>query len=79
MDTYQWDPVARAGSISCPSGCGSATWISYATEQSILEKGAYARANGLGGTIIWTLAEGCLNASTGENPLLAAVKQGFLQ
>ena len=51
-------------------------------EQSIAEKGSYARKNGLGGLIIWTISQGYLGnwKTTGEvDPLMKAVKDAFLQ
>lgn len=50
--------------------------LSYEDEESIAAKGAYTRAGGAGGTIIWTLNYGAL--PDGSNPLLEAVKQAFL-
>lgn len=50
--------------------------LSYEDERSIAAKGAYARAGGAAGTIIWTLNYGALPDDS--NPLLAAVKESFL-
>jgi GH18 family chitinase len=50
--------------------------LSYEDEESIAAKGAYARAGGAAGTIIWTLNYGAL--PDGSNPLLAAVGEAFL-
>jgi chitinase len=78
----QWDDTAKAtylsfGSATGPSGCG---FVSYEDEQSIAEKAAYAKAEGLGGAIIWTINQGYLpSAPAGmQNPVLDAVGQGFL-
>ena len=57
-------------------------YIAYEDEQSILAKGAYSKANGYGGIIIWTIQEGWLPAdATGgraPNALFQALKQGFI-
>ena len=50
--------------------------LSYEDEESIAAKGAYTRAGGAGGTILWTLNYGAL--PDGSNPLLQAVKNAFL-
>jgi chitinase len=55
-----------------------ATWISFEDPRSIAQKGAWARAQGLGSCLLWTLNEGCVDPATGDNPPLAAVKQAFL-
>ncbi|MGD0527565.1 MAG: glycoside hydrolase family 18 protein [Polyangiaceae bacterium] len=64
--------------------CGSATqYISYEDETSIEAKGAFSKANGYGGIIIWTIEEGWLpsGAAGGRAPnaLMQALKTGFLQ
>jgi len=56
-----------------------ATWLSFEDPRSIQAKGEWARAQGLGGCVIWTLNGGCVDPATGENPPLAAVKAAFLQ
>ena len=50
--------------------------LSYEDEESIAAKGAYARAGGAAGTIVWTLNYGAL--PDGSNPLLEAVGEAFL-
>ncbi len=79
--TYRWDAVAAASylTFTTPVEDGTVRWISYDGPQAIAAKGAYARDNGFGGTIIWTLNQGCTNPTTGANPLLDAVKDAFLQ
>lgn len=66
------------------SGCGASTrYISYDDEASILAKGAFSKANGYGGIIVWTIQEGWLppGAAGGRAPnaLFQALKQGFLE
>jgi chitinase len=55
--TETYDDVAQAAYLSSatpvgPQGC---TFVSYETGDSIAAKGAYAKAKGLGGTIVWTV------------------------
>lgn len=61
--------------LSLAVGCGS-----YENEQSIAAKGDYARSQGLGGTIIWTIGQGHLPAAPvgSRDPLLAAAHQAVL-
>jgi GH18 family chitinase len=83
---YSYDAgPAQQPSISIPAGMkpsgwtGPAiTWVTYEDEASIAAKANYAKANGLGGVIIWTVNEGATDPITGRNPLLDAVKLGFL-
>ncbi|WP_240359047.1 glycosyl hydrolase family 18 protein [Pyxidicoccus trucidator] len=79
--TYRWDAVAGASYVtfSSPVEDGTVRWISYDSPQAIAAKGAYTRDNGFGGTIIWTINQGCTDPATGANPLLDAVKGAFLQ
>jgi chitinase len=78
----QWDPLARVPYLSfssshAPDGC---TYISYDDEQSIAEKGAYLKSQGLGGVIQWEINEGYLaSAAAGQrSPLLLAVRDQVL-
>jgi chitinase len=79
--TYHWDANAAASYVTFNNGVedGTVRWISYDSPQAIAAKGAYARDNGFGGTIIWTINQGCTDPNTGANPLLDAVKSAFLQ
>ena len=77
---YHWDAAASAGSLSFaqqhgPEGCN---WVSYEDDASITAKGQWVRANGFGGTILWSINQGYV-ASTGTNPPLESVKKAFLQ
>jgi len=72
-------------SLSIPAGltdtnCSSQaiTWITYEDEASIAAKATFVKVNNMGGAIIWTLGEGASDPATGRNPLLDAVKLGFL-
>ncbi len=77
-----WDLLARVPYLSFtsahdPDGC---TYISYDDEQSIAEKGAYLKAQGLGGVIQWQINEGYIaSAPAGQrNPLLTAIRDSIL-
>jgi chitinase len=79
----QWDSLARVPYLSfssahAPDGC---TYISYDDEQSIQEKSAYLKSQGLGGVIQWEINEGYLpSAAAGaRSPLLLAVRDYVLQ
>ena len=72
----RWDDLAKVPYLTfttpkCPSQCN---FVSYDDEQSIAEKGAHVKANGLGGAIIWTIGQGHLpNAPAGsQDPVLKA-------
>ena len=76
-----YDGVAEAPYLAnaTPFGPGpGCTFLSYEDAQSIAAKGAYARRNGLGGTIIWNIGEGYVPEQAGqENALLDAVNAAF--
>jgi chitinase len=78
-----WDATARVPYLSSatPIGAAGCTFVSYEDAQSIAEKGAYVRALGLGGTIIWTIAQGHVaSLPAGQrDPLLDAVRAAFLE
>lgn len=87
----RWDDTAKAPYLSFatpkqiavpawPNPPIRTTYVTYEDERSIAEKGAYVRAQGLGGTILWTISEGYLDwTSSGEkDPLMKAVKAAFL-
>ncbi|HEX3757878.1 MAG TPA: glycoside hydrolase family 18 protein [Kofleriaceae bacterium] len=83
------DATAQVPYLTLPavvndSGCRAGTqYITYDDETSIAAKGAFSRAHGYGGIILWTLQEGWLprNASGGRAPdaLMQALRAGFLQ
>lgn len=77
-----WDDSARVPYLSSASPLGEAgcNFVSYEDAQSIAEKGALVRAQGLGGTIIWTISQGHLpDQPAGQrDPLLDAVRAAFL-
>ena len=80
---HVWDTIARVPYLSSvtPLGAAGCNFISYEDAQSIAEKGALVRAQGLGGTIIWTISQGHLaDRPVGQrDPLLDAVHAAFLQ
>ncbi|ATB46158.1 chitinase [Corallococcus macrosporus DSM 14697] len=78
---YRWDEAAQASYVTfdVPVEDGTVRWISYDSPQAIAAKGAFAHDNGFGGTIIWTINQGCTDPATGANPLLDAVKDAFLE
>jgi chitinase len=80
--TYHWDDKAQASYVTFAKDRlvedGTVTWISYDSPQAIAAKGAFVKAEGYGGTIVWTLNQGCTDPETGANPLLDAVKAAFL-
>jgi chitinase len=71
---YRWDDAAKAGFLgfAAPTGPQQCTMVSYEDEASVSAKGAYVKANGVGGAIVWTVQQGhlptALNGS--RDPLL---------
>ncbi|MGE0546083.1 MAG: glycosyl hydrolase family 18 protein [Kofleriaceae bacterium] len=61
--------------------CGSTQYISFEDEMSIAAKGEFARTNGYGGIIVWTINQGWLpaNAAGGRarNSVLKALRDSF--
>jgi len=70
--TYSYDTGAEQAELSSdtPVGGKNCTWISYEDPRSVTAKGAYIKAQGLGGAIIWTIPEGRTGVT---DPLLAAL------
>ncbi|WP_425148234.1 glycosyl hydrolase family 18 protein [Deinococcus sp.] len=79
--TRRWDAAAQVPYLSSPSPLGSerCNYVSYEDEASVALKGSYARAQGLGGVIIWTLGQGHLPGRPAmmADPLLDAVYKAF--
>jgi chitinase len=72
-DAYRWDDEAAAPYLSfdAPTGPAGCTYVSYEDSRSIAEKAEFARAEGLGGAIIWTVAQGhAANAAPAERDVL---------
>jgi chitinase len=78
-----WDATARVPYLSsaAPLGAAGCNFVSYEDAASIAEKGAFVRAQGLGGTIIWTISQGHIaSAPPGQrDPLLDAIRSAFLE
>lgn len=78
-----WDSVAHVPylSSSTPMGPQNCNFVSYDDEQSVAEKGAYARAQGLGSVIIWTIGQGHIPSRPAgqRDPLLTALRTGLNQ
>ena len=82
-DTTAAEPYLTFGTAVNDAHCGAPTqYIPYEDEISIAAKGAFSKANGYGGIIIWTLEEGWLpaGASGGRalNALMQALKSAFI-
>ena len=75
--TYAYDATAKSPWLAHASAVGSpgCTYVTYEDPTSIADKGAWALAHGLGGTIVWTIAEGHLG--NGNDPLLDAAHAAF--
>jgi chitinase len=81
FDAKAGTPYITGGTAGWTGIKGSAsaiTFLSFEDPTSIATKGAWAKANGYGGAIIWLINEGATDAN-GTNPLLSAVKAAFLQ
>lgn len=76
---YLWDDAAKAGYLSFPQAAGpeACNFVSYEDDASIAAKGQWVRSQGYGGTIIWTINEGYIAASS-TNPPLDSVRRAFL-
>jgi chitinase len=78
----QWDATASVPYLSsaAPIGDAACNFVSYEDEESIAAKGAYARSQGLGGVIIWTIGQGHLadQPPGQQDPLLEAIRAAFL-
>lgn len=82
-DSVAAEPYLSLDAAVNDAGCGAPTrYITYEDETSIAAKGAFSKANGYGGIIIWTVGQGYLpaNAAGGRsrNALTQALKAGFL-
>ncbi len=78
--TRTYDAVADAPWLgsAMPQGPQGCTFVSYEDAESIAAKGAWVAANGLGGTIIWTIAQGHRPGANPPDPLLDAIRDAFL-
>lgn len=76
-DARRWDATASVPYLSFASGHGpeGCTYVSYDDPESIAAKVAYARAQGLGAIIVWTINQGHL--ADGGDPLLDAIRDAL--
>lgn len=78
----RWDAVAHVPYLSSTAGLGpqGCNFLSYEDAESLADKGAWAKAQGLGGLILWTVGQGHLpDAPAGQrDPLLDAIRTGYL-
>lgn len=76
-----WDAAAQVPYLSSatPLGAQQCNFVTYDDAQSIAAKGAFVRGYGLGGTIIWTVAQGYLPSQPAgqRDPLIQAIKSAF--
>ena len=77
-DRYRWDTLAQAPYLSIDAP--HKQFVSYDNEALCAQKVEYARAQGLGGVMIWELGSGFLPSRPAgrQDPLLQAVKQAWL-
>lgn len=80
--TLHWDETAGMHYRSYPGGYqpqggGLTGYLSYEDPDSIIAKGQWVRRTGVGGAIIWLVNYGSTDGR--NNPLMDAVKTGFLQ
>jgi chitinase len=74
---YYWDSNAQAAYLSIDkSGAADDRFISYDDERTCQTKVAYARAHGLGGIMIWQLAQGHRSGHPAglRDPLVRAIQ-----
>jgi chitinase len=80
-EAARFDPVAQVPYLTFPAPTGPkrCTYISYEDEASIAAKGAWARARGLGGAIVWTINQAHdRGAPAGQrDALLSAARVAF--
>ena len=81
--TRQWDAIAHVPYLSSVPGIGTqgCNFVSYDDAQSVADKGAYAKAHGIGSVIIWTIGQGHLAGQpVGQrDPLLDALRTSYLE
>jgi chitinase len=78
---YHYDTKAQAPYLgySNPHGPQHCTYVSYEDSRSIIAKGTWARAHGLGSLIVWTINQGHLTGARPghRDPLLATARRAF--
>jgi chitinase len=77
-----YDAIANSPWLGAATGQGpqACTYVTYEDAQSIAAKGAWVHANGLGGTIIWTISQAhfATRPAGQRDPLLQAMRDAFL-
>jgi chitinase len=80
---YHYDSAADVPYLTLSgSNAEKCTFVSYEDATSIAAKGAWVKAQGLGGVIIWTISEGYVASGSNvaaQNPLLEVMKTAVLQ
>jgi chitinase len=80
---YHYDTEAAASYLSFdrPTGAHSCQFITYMDERDAKERAEWARAQGYGGIIAWSLGQQHMdeNRRADRHPLLKALKNGFLR
>jgi chitinase len=80
---YHYDSAAGVPYLTLSgSNAQGCTFVSYEDATSIAAKGAWVKAQGLGGIIIWTISEGYVPSGSTvalQNPLLEVMKTSLLQ
>jgi len=80
---YHYDSAAGVPYLTLSgSNAQGCTFVSYEDGTSIAAKGAWVKAQGLGGIIIWTISEGYVPSGSTvalQNPLLEVMKTSLLQ
>ena len=74
---YKWDAAASMGYLAFPAATGprGCTLVSYENPQSATAKGAWVKANGLGGAIVWTINQGHVGTAAAgqQDPITQAL------
>jgi chitinase len=72
----RWDDAAQVPylTFASPKGPQGCTYVSYDDPRSVTAKGSYVRSAGLGGAIVWTIAQGHVRSAPAgqQDPLLSA-------
>jgi chitinase len=76
---YRYSSIAQAPYLSSASGVGpdKCTFLSYENAQSIAAKGAWAKAQGLGAEIVWTINQGHFHGAAAPDALLKGALRNF--
>lgn len=75
-NSYHWDVIAQSAYLSITNANPvNSDFISYDDERTCQSKVSYVRNNGLGGVMIWELAQD--HQSGQADPLLEAIKQSL--